>query len=56
MAFPAAACYDAANKIIGGGSEYPDLVPPSGKIAVEGHILTSGKPAACKVFPGSPIV
>jgi hypothetical protein len=47
-------CYDATNRIIGGGSEYPDVVPPSGRIAVQAHTLTSGIPASCKVFPGAP--
>jgi hypothetical protein len=47
-------CFNAANKIIGGGSDYPDLVPPSGKVLVEGRIITSGKPASCKAFVGAP--
>lgn len=45
-------CYDAANTIVGGGMNFPDLVPPSGKIAVEAHILTTGTPASCKAFDG----
>ncbi|MGY3318153.1 hypothetical protein [Arthrobacter sp. TE12232] len=48
-------CYNAANTIIGGGSEFPQLVPPSGKVAVEAHILTAGTPASCKVFAGGPM-
>jgi hypothetical protein len=47
-------CYDAAKKIIGGGSDFPELVPPAGKVAVEGSILTTGKPASCKVFTSAP--
>jgi hypothetical protein len=46
-------CYDAANKIVGGGVDFPDLIPPSGKVAVEATILTTGKPASCKVFTGT---
>jgi hypothetical protein len=46
-------CYDTANKIIGGGSDFPTLVPPSGKVAVEATILTTGKPSSCKVFTGT---
>jgi hypothetical protein len=46
-------CYNAAKKIIGGGVDFPTLVPPSGKVAVEAHILTTGKPASCKVFAGA---
>lgn len=45
-------CYDAANTIVGGGVNFPDLVPASGKIAVEAHILTTGTPASCKAFDG----
>ena len=45
-------CYNAAKKIIGGGVDFPELVPASGKVAVEAHILTTGKPASCKVFTG----
>jgi hypothetical protein len=48
-------CYNTAKEIIGGGSEYPTLVPPSGKIAVEGQILSTGKPASCRVFAGGPL-
>lgn len=47
-------CYDAANKIIGGGVDFPELVPPSGKIAVEAHILTSTVPTTCRAFDGGP--
>jgi hypothetical protein len=48
-------CYDAANTIIGGGMDFPNLVPPSGKVAVEAHILTTGTPASCKAFAGGPM-
>lgn len=48
-------CYDAANTIIGGGMDFPDLVPPSGKVAVEAHILTTTTPASCKAFAGGPM-
>lgn len=47
-------CYSNAGKIIGGGSSYPELVPASDKVLVEGMILTTGKPATCKVFTGAP--
>ena len=45
-------CYNEAKKIIGGGVDFPTLVPPSGKVAVAARILTTGKPASCKVFTG----
>lgn len=48
-------CYDAANAIIGGGMDFPDLVPPSGKVAVEAYILTTGTPASCKAYAGGPM-
>lgn len=48
-------CYDAANTIIGGGVDFPELVPPSGKVAVEAHLLTSSVPATCRAFDGGPM-
>jgi hypothetical protein len=48
-------CYNAAGKIIGGGVDFPDLVPPSGKVVVETNIITSGKPASCRAFAGAPM-
>lgn len=47
-------CYDAANTIIGGGVDFPELVPPSGKVAVEAHLLTSSVPSTCRAFDGGP--
>lgn len=43
-------CYDAAKKVIGGTSAYPDLIPPSGKIVVETTPITTGKPASCVAY------
>lgn len=48
-------CYDAANTIIGGGVDFPELVPPSGKVAVESHLLTSTVPTTCRAFAGGPM-
>ncbi|MGW0420517.1 hypothetical protein [Streptomyces sp. NPDC003015] len=45
-------CYDAKRNVIGGSSEYPDLVPPSGKIRVESTLNTLGIPAACDAYAG----
>ena len=47
-------CTNAAKTIIGGGSDYPDLIPPSGKIRVDTDVITSGKPTACTAYPSIP--
>jgi hypothetical protein len=45
-------CKDKAGRINGGTSEYPDLVPPSGEIAVDAALTVSGVPATCIAYPG----
>lgn len=45
-------CRDASGKINGGGSSYPDLVPPNGKLMAESHIIASAQPASCKAYYG----
>ncbi|WP_405522685.1 hypothetical protein OG426_05465 [Streptomyces canus] len=45
-------CYDAKRNVTGGSSEYPDLVPPSGKIRVESTLNTLGTPATCDAYAG----
>ena len=50
------ACRDASQKIIGGGSAYPDLVPAKGTVLVEAHLITSGDPASCTASVGAPVV
>jgi hypothetical protein len=45
-------CYDAKHNVIGGSSEFPDLVPPSGKIRVESTLNTLGTPAKCDAYAG----
>lgn len=47
-------CRDAAAKIVGGGSTYPDLVPAGGKSKVEANLLVSGTPKSCEAFVGAP--
>lgn len=47
-------CRDASNKIIGGGSEFPDLVPSGGKTKVDAHLTVSSTPKTCDVFVGAP--
>lgn len=49
------ACMDASNRIIGGGSDYPDLIAPGSKVRVEARVVTSGTPASCIVHSGAPV-
>lgn len=45
-------CKNSGGDIIGGGTAYPDLLPPSGQIVVTADFLTvSGKPASCTAYP-----
>ena len=43
-------CFNKAGKIIGGGSDYPDLIPAKGRVLVEASVMTSGKPAKCEAY------
>ncbi|MFI1394580.1 hypothetical protein [Streptomyces sp. NPDC020681] len=45
-------CYNAKQNVIGGASEYPDLVPPSGKIRIDSTLNTRGTPAKCDAYAG----
>ncbi|EAP97812.1 putative secreted protein [Janibacter sp. HTCC2649] len=49
----AIACTDKAGTIVGGGSEFPELVPASGKIKIDASVITSGTPVDCAVYTGS---
>jgi len=44
-------CVNGANTIIGGGSQFPTLIPASGKIRADTDVATSGKPGACTAYP-----
>ena len=44
-------CYDAAGKIVGGSSEYPDLVAAGKTVRIDSDVTVSGIPASCKAFP-----
>jgi hypothetical protein len=44
-------CFDAAGKVIGGTSEFPDL-PPSGPARVDADVTVSGAPAKCEAYAG----
>lgn len=43
-------CKDKAGKVIGGGIEFPELVPPSGEILADTDVNTSGVPASCTAY------
>jgi hypothetical protein len=47
------ACTDASGAIIGGGSDYPELIPPGGRIKVDPNVITSATPKDCTVFVGA---
>ena len=47
-------CYNAAGVPIGGGTDYPDLLPPHGKALTEVDLLTTGKPAKCDLSVSAP--
>jgi hypothetical protein len=44
------ACFNKSGKVIGGGSDYPHLIPANGRVLVEAHLLTSGKPDSCEAY------
>lgn len=44
-------CYDAAGKIVGGSSEYPDLVAAGKTVRIDSDVTVSDIPASCKAFP-----
>jgi hypothetical protein len=51
-----AVCLDSAGAIIGGGSAFPNLVPPSGQVLVKTNLLiVSGTPASCEMRGGAPL-
>jgi hypothetical protein len=35
--------------IIGGGSEFPDVVPANGKVKISARLLVSGPPDHCEM-------
>jgi hypothetical protein len=45
-------CLDAKDRVIGGGSGYPELVPPSGKVLLEVGLIASGKIERCDAYAG----
>jgi len=49
------ACKNASGDIIGGGFDFPDLVPPNGDIVIEPDLTVSGKPAECTAYIAGPV-
>lgn len=45
-------CLDKAGEIIGGTSEYPDVIPAKGRIRVDAAVITTTVPTTCEVYPG----
>jgi hypothetical protein len=45
-------CLNKAGEIIGGTSEYPDVIPAKGRIRVDAAVITTTVPATCEVYPG----
>lgn len=44
-------CLDESGAIIGGGSEFPNLMPAGKSIVVEAMVLVSAEPATCAAYP-----
>jgi hypothetical protein len=45
-------CLNAKDRVIGGGSAYPELVPPTGKVLAEVTLIASGKIEQCEAYAG----
>ena len=44
-------CRDAGGTVIGGTSEYPNLIAAGKTVLVESDLATSGEPATCTAYP-----
>lgn len=44
------ACFNNSGKIIGGGVDFPQLIPANGRVLVEASVMTDGKPDSCEVY------
>lgn len=44
-------CYDAEGSIIGGTSEYPNLIAAQKSVLLESTVLTSVEPSKCVAYP-----
>lgn len=45
-------CYDTKDHVNGGGSDYPDLIPPAGKVLSKTSLIVSGKTDRCEAYAG----
>ena len=45
-------CLDAKDRVIGGGSSYPELIPPSGRVLTEVALIASGQIERCDAYAG----
>jgi hypothetical protein len=45
-------CLNAENRVIGGGSTYPELVPPAGNVLAEVTLIASGTIKRCEAYAG----
>ena len=45
-------CVNAKDRVIGGGSAYPELIPPSGQVLQELNLITSGRIERCDAYAG----
>ena len=43
-------CLNAKDRVIGGGSAYPELIPPTGKVLAEVTLIASGKIEQCEAY------
>ncbi|GAA3558008.1 hypothetical protein GCM10022197_11660 [Microlunatus spumicola] len=43
-------CFDKSDKIIGGGTAYPDLIPAKGRVLVEANVTSAGTPDSCDAY------
>lgn len=48
-------CRDSSKVIVGGSTEYPDLVAAKGQVLVKSNLTVSGTPSSCEAFIGAPM-
>ena len=45
-------CFDSKGRVNGGGSDYPELIPPSGKVLSQTSLIVSGTTERCEAYAG----
>jgi Tfp pilus assembly protein FimV len=45
-------CLDSKDRVVGGGSSYPELIPPSGRVLREVTVIASGQIERCDAYAG----